>query len=273
MPAALRDRTIIFSSYFYQKLRQTDASSRESCISNYLAVSRWTKDVDIFAKDFLLIPICENSHWKLVVVCYPRAIFDAAIDFYRTRESRSGQPRTCMLFFCSLEAEVKVTAQVIRSYIETEYFVKKVTAKDREVFKQYDGYHKLFTTWRPSVPQQQNSYDCGIFVMEYAERFLRSPDVLARQISVCSVGCGTFVGRIHRHVRLVRDADHFCQAETHPVALHAIHAQESRGEHIAPGNGRGHLDSWRRKLLEYTTTRHLRKRVTRLSCGHNVCVC
>jgi len=35
-------------------------------------VKRWTKKVDVFAKDYLLIPICENNHWTLAIVCHPK---------------------------------------------------------------------------------------------------------------------------------------------------------------------------------------------------------
>lgn len=34
-------------------------------------VKSWTKRVDVFEKDFLVIPINERSHWFLAVVCFP----------------------------------------------------------------------------------------------------------------------------------------------------------------------------------------------------------
>lgn len=34
-------------------------------------VKGWTKNVDIFDKDFLLVPINEHSHWFLAIVCFP----------------------------------------------------------------------------------------------------------------------------------------------------------------------------------------------------------
>ena len=44
--------------------------------SGYESVRRWTKNVDIFTKDFLFVPINESLHWSLAVVCWPGKIKD-----------------------------------------------------------------------------------------------------------------------------------------------------------------------------------------------------
>lgn len=37
----------------------------------YLRVKNWTRNVNIFEKDFLIIPINKNNHWYLAIICYP----------------------------------------------------------------------------------------------------------------------------------------------------------------------------------------------------------
>lgn len=37
----------------------------------YMRVKNWTRSVNIFEKDFLIIPINKNVHWYLAIVCYP----------------------------------------------------------------------------------------------------------------------------------------------------------------------------------------------------------
>lgn len=37
----------------------------------HLRVKNWTKNVNIFEKDFIVIPINENSHWFLAIICFP----------------------------------------------------------------------------------------------------------------------------------------------------------------------------------------------------------
>lgn len=46
-----------FNTFFYPKLRS----------SGYSAVRRWTKKMDIFAKDLLLVPVHLGMHWCLSV--------------------------------------------------------------------------------------------------------------------------------------------------------------------------------------------------------------
>jgi Ulp1 family protease len=58
-----RKKSAILSTYFYSKLMGEDE------IYSYDSVTRWTKDVDIFKLDKILIPINENqSHWIVVKV-------------------------------------------------------------------------------------------------------------------------------------------------------------------------------------------------------------
>lgn len=34
-------------------------------------VASWTKNVNIFEKDFVIVPINEQSHWFLAIICFP----------------------------------------------------------------------------------------------------------------------------------------------------------------------------------------------------------
>lgn len=34
-------------------------------------VKNWTKNVNLFDKDFIIIPINEHCHWFLAIVCFP----------------------------------------------------------------------------------------------------------------------------------------------------------------------------------------------------------
>lgn len=37
----------------------------------HFRVKKWTKNVNIFEKDFVIIPINENMHWFLAIICFP----------------------------------------------------------------------------------------------------------------------------------------------------------------------------------------------------------
>ncbi|KJE93041.1 hypothetical protein, variant 2 [Capsaspora owczarzaki ATCC 30864] len=74
---AQRARWHVFSSYFYLKLttQRTDKSparlsADEKAKLQYENVKSWTRDVDIFSKDFVAVPVNENAHWYLIVICF-----------------------------------------------------------------------------------------------------------------------------------------------------------------------------------------------------------
>jgi Ulp1 family protease len=57
-------RIYFHNSYFYTTLTK---SAKKGI--NYQAVQRWTKNVDIISKDYIIVPICENLHWYVAIIC------------------------------------------------------------------------------------------------------------------------------------------------------------------------------------------------------------
>lgn len=43
---------------------------------------KWTKKTNIFEKDFLFIPINENEHWNLLILCNPSDLFSNSNTWY-----------------------------------------------------------------------------------------------------------------------------------------------------------------------------------------------
>lgn len=80
LTAEQRARTHVFSSFFYKRLTTMDKTRRATdkdlkltaAQKRYQRVSKWNKDVDLFKKDFIVIPINEQSHWFLAIICFPR---------------------------------------------------------------------------------------------------------------------------------------------------------------------------------------------------------
>ena len=61
-----KSRIHVFSCLFYSKLCEAtnDASS-------HALVTRWTKNVNLFDKDFVLVPVNMSYHWSLTVIVRP----------------------------------------------------------------------------------------------------------------------------------------------------------------------------------------------------------
>jgi Ulp1 family protease len=59
-------RVYFFNTYFYATLTNTHKGKK--CF-NYEGVQKWTRTVDLFTYDYIIVPINESSHWYLAVVC------------------------------------------------------------------------------------------------------------------------------------------------------------------------------------------------------------
>ncbi|KAL7059101.1 hypothetical protein AAHC03_013919 [Spirometra sp. Aus1] len=84
LSAFQRQATHLFNCFFYSRLSSTPAPSASvpNCppdnsspdqlsMARHSNVAKWTRRVDLFSKDYIIIPINENLHWFLGLVCYP----------------------------------------------------------------------------------------------------------------------------------------------------------------------------------------------------------
>lgn len=129
------DTVYAFNTFFYLALSD----------KGYSHVSRWTKKIDIFAKEKLFIPvhIDEDNHWCLVLVDFPRKV----IKYY---DSLGGRNFKCL--------------KLILKYLMCEHVNKKKTEFN-------PGGWCLLNVRK--CPKQQNLWDCGVFVCKFAEYLAR----------------------------------------------------------------------------------------------------
>ncbi|KAL1180129.1 hypothetical protein V6Z11_A03G208100 [Gossypium hirsutum] len=62
-----------FNSFFFRKLADLDKGLSSACQlkAAFERVRKWTRKVDIFAKDYIFIPVNYSLHWSLIVMCHP----------------------------------------------------------------------------------------------------------------------------------------------------------------------------------------------------------
>ncbi|KAL7876034.1 hypothetical protein AOLI_G00109970 [Acnodon oligacanthus] len=122
------DKVHFFNSFFYDKLRT----------KGYDGVKRWTKNVDIFSKDLLLIPIHLEVHWSLVSV----DIKQRSITYFDSQRTLN---RRC--------------PKHIFKYLQAEAIIKQ----QRDFLTGWRGFFKM------NVGRQNNDSDCGAFVLQYCK--------------------------------------------------------------------------------------------------------
>ncbi|PSN56248.1 hypothetical protein C0J52_00378 [Blattella germanica] len=126
-----------FNTFFYPKLLMKDG---------YSSLRRWTKKVDIFSYDLVIVPVHLGVHWCM-----------AAIDF---REK-------VIKYYDSMGAPNHKCLESLMEYLKMESLDKKK--------KPFDS-----SSWRTenvqNIPQQMNGSDCGMFACTYAEYLCRNAD-------------------------------------------------------------------------------------------------
>nr|XP_060624018.1 sentrin-specific protease 2 isoform X1 [Anolis sagrei ordinatus] len=132
-----------FSTFFYPKLSS----------AGYNAVRRWTKEVDLFQHDLILVPIHIRVHWALVVIDMRRETIK-----YFDSMGQSGH-NICMKLLQYLQDESKVKRNLeINPSSWTLYSMKP-----------------------NEIPQQRNGSDCGVFVCKYADFISRDKPIVFSQ--------------------------------------------------------------------------------------------
>ena len=156
-----REHVHVFSAMFYKSLTLARANEEQGLSSfsqkMHSRVKRWTKNVNIFDKKLVIVPICQQSHWYLIIIIKPgQIIFDA--------ESRqNGEP--LFLVLDSLESlSGKKSVKNLRLYVKQEWLAKNPGQPEVSFSK------KKMKTVRPRKPEQENFTDCGIFLLHYVEK-------------------------------------------------------------------------------------------------------
>lgn len=64
-PVSAKD-VYFFNTYFFATLTKTPKGKRGI---NYDGVQKWTRNVDIFTRKYIVVPINENAHWYVAIIC------------------------------------------------------------------------------------------------------------------------------------------------------------------------------------------------------------
>nr|XP_023858363.1 sentrin-specific protease 7 [Salvelinus alpinus] len=247
-PQDVADRSHVFSSFFYKQLTRRDNASEDSTSISaqqrrHQRVKTWTRHVDIFKKDFLFVPVNQEAHWYLVVICFPGledpqceewsspaslrgtggekpgkaqaeekasgseklngvtdvppgptntdnqdkltlTVSESVVQGDSVLQPPSGPPdctektchrenvckRPCILIMDSLKISYHESIyKLLRDYLHVEWEVRRGTRRDFTV----DSMKASHCT----VPLQDNSSDCGLYLLQYVESFLQNPVV------------------------------------------------------------------------------------------------
>jgi len=129
------------STFFYPKMMSHGQT----------ALKRWTRKVDIFQQDLMLIPVHLGMHWCLAVVNFRKP----GVYYYDSMGGNNTQCLTSLL-----------------KYLKDEYKDKKGGDLDMGTYEA-----KILK----DIPQQMNGSDCGMFACKFAEYISRDAAITFNQ--------------------------------------------------------------------------------------------
>ncbi|KAL3968742.1 ryanodine receptor 1 [Sarotherodon galilaeus] len=138
-----------FSTFFFPKLRGGGGGQA----GGHAAVKRWTKAVDLFTFDLILVPLHLGVHWALAV-----------IDF-RSKTVKS---------YDSMGRRHDDISSLLLLYLKEEHKAKK--GRELDCTKWTVGSLKA-----SEIPQQKNGSDCGVFACKYADYIARGQPLTFKQ--------------------------------------------------------------------------------------------
>ncbi|RZF38768.1 hypothetical protein LSTR_LSTR008138 [Laodelphax striatellus] len=130
-----------FATFFYQRLIE----------SGHASVSRWTKKVDIFAQDLIIVPVHLRSHWCMAII----DLRNKVVEYYDSMGSHNNE---CL--------------KALLKYLEDESNDKKKIPYDTSDWKAVN---------MKDIPQQTNISDCGVFACAFAEYRCRNAKITFSQ--------------------------------------------------------------------------------------------
>lgn len=122
-----------FNTFFYPKLMN----------GGHSGLKRWTKKVDVFSYDIILVPVHLGMHWCMAVVDFRRK----EVRYYDSMGSPNDRCLKALLY-----------------YLEAESSDKKNKKYDTSSWDQINV---------DDIPQQMNGSDCGVFSCMFAEHLAR----------------------------------------------------------------------------------------------------
>lgn len=64
--AAFTKKIYFFNTFFFASLTNSQKGKKSI---NYEAVQKWTRSIDIFSYDYIVVPINESQHWYVAIIC------------------------------------------------------------------------------------------------------------------------------------------------------------------------------------------------------------
>jgi len=169
--------------YYLQVLLFEDAGYKEDSLTDklmrrYSRLEGFIEHVDLFDQDFLVLPLNDQNHWSLCVVCCPNVLSDLK----PVEQSNVIDPNPCIVMFDSQPSNRTTLEKYgvqVREFLQFAYLYQNGYSED--LADRFSD-QKCPVVVPDRMPRQTNPYDCGVYALEFASNFFKNPPSM-RKIS------------------------------------------------------------------------------------------
>ncbi|KAK8810806.1 hypothetical protein WA556_003890 [Blastocystis sp. ATCC 50177/Nand II] len=173
---AILRKFYIFSSFFYPQLISLRKVGNEKAKKKVL---KWAEDGHILEREFVFFPVFQHSHFSLAVLCYPnylkkyivqkRAVNGIDYKTGKTVSPSSQDKLPCIVVMDSLHAPDSSIPSNIRFFLN--YLFAEQLPETAPNFTSH-----LLPDFSIPVVQQDNSVDCGVYMLNNVKKLLLMSD-------------------------------------------------------------------------------------------------
>uniref|UniRef100_A0A1I8EQ58 Ulp1 protease n=2 Tax=Wuchereria bancrofti TaxID=6293 RepID=A0A1I8EQ58_WUCBA len=130
-------------------------------VSNPSRIQYWLEDEDIFDADFLVIPVNEYNHWSLTIIsmsCLTKQLSISEL--------------LIIIFDSQQSVELSCTEDIVNTLRTFLLRASELSARKENLLTK-----QIKAVIPKNLPQQENDVDCGLYILEYAQRFLLQPPI------------------------------------------------------------------------------------------------
>lgn len=141
-----------FSTFFYEVLMRRSEEKGSKGQINYNGVANWTKNIFLFRRDFVIVPVHELNHWYAMVVCNLQSL--------KSRSSPSVEENDDVVDITGLDGEPTIPGEFPKIILESDVVVPNNTeAMNTSEVEETENPGKKRTGRRRSIHRGRRKYD------------------------------------------------------------------------------------------------------------------
>ncbi|CAH0481527.1 unnamed protein product [Peronospora belbahrii] len=166
----VQEKVLCLSSHFYSRLRAGKGSTASGRMeAGYKNVSTWLARSNVFNRSIIFIPINKDLHWSLAVILNPGIAGTGRSD---------EEAFSCIAVLDPLGSYHCKAAIIrnLRAFLRMQWHnlqeQRLSNSEETPLMSEYQV--ERVVTLNVKTPLQENSYDCGAYVLKFAEVMLKN---------------------------------------------------------------------------------------------------